>query len=847
MESFTNSGNLTSTSGQMPSSTDNPTEEKKYFPYDEFPAQESLMSNLYTNLLDENKKVLLMESPTGTGKTLMLFSTLMRYLAQRPKETPLEQAMHKSSDIPKKKGGKYIVTQDFLRGGKIPEEPKDFQIFFCTRTHSQINQLIEEAKRIQKFYQEKYNEMFPFNFSFALSRKQLCINTEYDHLSISALNNKCRDLNSNTDVKKRCKYHDKTMEEIYAKDCRLLIKTVEDFKSLATRLERCPFYASRINLNYTDFVFLTYNFILNKSIRKSVGLNLNNSFIIFDEAHNIIESTLQNLSTQINFDFVLSFYIGLCFYHKKFLLMISKEHEEQLRTLIKFTIELMKFFFKKDYSTISSFTTLNDTQNSNMKNPSQTKENIIYLSDFTIDNNMTDFDLFKLVDFIDEFELGDKIRFTLSNISSNTHQVLSNLKKDKKKINQSSISEEDKKILFSFLEEDFDSEIEDLKKEIESITSFFKYKNLNEANDIINKMTLFIKGIANTDENGVLIYKPTTKEINFQMFNPEREFTSLLKEASKLIFIGGTMRPFEDFQSLFKNQLSENQMFIYEGDHVISSGQIHPYIINKNIFLENSMLGVNAPELSLTYKNIKANEANNILCILNYIKNYYDTLEKANLQCGIAAFFPSYDLLNTVISYNKKNKILKEDSLFYEVSSNSKGKNEPNKSDDNLVNESEEVFEKYSKNIKIKKKLSIILAVMRGKLSEGINFSGDLARVLIIFGLPFLNVNSIDLKMKMQYYDDLKKQGKSLISGNDYYLNSCMKNVNQTIGRCIRNYKDYSILILADSRYETENIMTKLPKWVLKENITKVQSKREFEYHLTEIKTYLNKMKEKEE
>lgn len=41
-------------------------------------------------------------------------------------------------------------------------------------------------------------------------------------------------------------------------------------------------------------------------------------------------------------------------------------------------------------------------------------------------------------------------------------------------------------------------------------------------------------------------------------------------------------------------------------------------------------------------------------------------------------------------------------------------------------------------------------------MSEGINFADELARAVIVLGLPYPNIFSPELKEKMTYYDEQK-------------------------------------------------------------------------------------------
>ncbi len=69
----------------------------------------------------------------------------------------------------------------------------------------------------------------------------------------------------------------------------------------------------------------------------------------------------------------------------------------------------------------------------------------------------------------------------------------------------------------------------------------------------------------------------------------------------------------------------------------------------------------------------------------------------------------------------------------------------------------------------------------------------------MVFGLPYPNSQSVEIKEKKAYFDRLCQLDSSYgFTGNDYYENLCMKTLNQSIGRAIRHVNDYATIMLVD-------------------------------------------------
>uniref|UniRef100_A0A8C6SWZ8 DNA 5'-3' helicase n=1 Tax=Neogobius melanostomus TaxID=47308 RepID=A0A8C6SWZ8_9GOBI len=110
---------------------------------------------------------------------------------------------------------------------------------------------------------------------------------------------------------------------------------------------------------------------------------------------------------------------------------------------------------------------------------------------------------------------------------------------------------------------------------------------------------------------------------------------------------------------------------------------------------------------------------------------------------------------------------------------------------------------------------ALLIAVCRGKVSEGLDFTDDNARAVVTIGIPFPNFKDLQVELKMAYNNQHSKT-RGLLSGRDWYHIQAFRALNQALGRCIRHKNDWGALVLVDDRYRNNpnKYITGLSKWV---------------------------------
>ncbi|CAF4234563.1 unnamed protein product [Rotaria sp. Silwood2] len=224
------------------------------FPFEAYQCQLDYMKAVVECLIKGQNGIL--ESPTGTGKTLSLLCASLAWLEQNK--------IHNSDSN---------------------EAP--IQIIYASRTHSQLAQVVKEFKSTD------YNRM---KITVLGSRDQLCIHPEVKSLENSSDKiSVCREKVH----RKTCLFY-RNFEISKPDIVKLPAMDIEDLVKAGTQRKFCPYFAARELKEKADIIFMPYNYLLDAKARRIHKINVRKCVIIFDEAHNIEQQCEDAASVMIS-------------------------------------------------------------------------------------------------------------------------------------------------------------------------------------------------------------------------------------------------------------------------------------------------------------------------------------------------------------------------------------------------------------------------------------------------------------------------------------------------------------------------------------------------------------------
>ncbi|KAG0721054.1 Fanconi anemia group J [Chionoecetes opilio] len=310
--------------------------------------------------------------------------------------------------------------------------------------------------------------------------------------------------------------------------------------------------------------------------------------------------------------------------------------------------------------------------------------------------------------------------------------------------------------------------------------------------------------------------------INFWCLNPAVAFSPISAVTHSIILTSGTLSPMSSFQS----ELGVAFKIHLEANHVIDKNQI---------FVGTVGQGPSGKPLLATYQHTSSWEFQDELGEL--VLNVCHTVPG-----GILCFLPSYAMLNKLLERWQNT------GVWHEIGKVKEAMTEQKKGEDferDMVH-----FYATIKNTQMEGAGVVggvfFMAVFRGKVSEGLDFTDDNARAVISVGIPYPNVKNIQVDLKKKYNDSFQRSRK-LLSGKEWYDIQAYRALNQALGRCIRHRYDWGALILVDMRFQRGssaggqqyNYYTRgLSKWVR----NKVIHHRNFSTATKSLKEFVDNM-----
>ncbi len=313
--------------------------------------------------------------------------------------------------------------------------------------------------------------------------------------------------------------------------------------------------------------------------------------------------------------------------------------------------------------------------------------------------------------------------------------------------------------------------------------------------------------LMNPSQEGRFFFSRQDQEISvrYTLLDPREHFRDIVEDARAVILAGGTMSPMSDYADYLFSYLPTERLETFSFGHVIPS---------QNLLAEVVASDVSGIDFNFSFENRRSEKMISELgeLVLRVCRVVPD---------GVVAFFPSYDYLSQVLSIWKQlragTSIVASIEGVKTVFEESKGGN----------TSTEDLLRDYVQAIDAGKG-ALLLSVVGGKLSEGINFSDRLGRAVFAIGLPFPNIQGAEWKARIEHvekssYSKLSAttalsasacKQQSQAAGRDFYENACMRAVNQCIGRAIRHQNDYAAILLVDKRYSSPRIHKKLPAWI---------------------------------
>nr|XP_021528107.1 regulator of telomere elongation helicase 1 [Aotus nancymaae] len=244
------------------------------FPFEPYKCQQEYMAKVLECLQKKVNGIL--ESPTGTGKTLCLLCTTLAWREHLRDTISARKVAERlqGERFPDRALSSWGIAAAAADGDPIACYTDIPKIIYASRTHSQLTQVINELR----------NTSYRPKVCVLGSREQLCIHPEVkkqesNHMQIHLCRKKV--------ASRSCHFYNNVEEKSLEQELASPILDIEDLVKSGSRHRVCPYYLSRNLKQQADIIFMPYNYLLDAKSRRAHSVDLKGTVVIFDEAHNV--------------------------------------------------------------------------------------------------------------------------------------------------------------------------------------------------------------------------------------------------------------------------------------------------------------------------------------------------------------------------------------------------------------------------------------------------------------------------------------------------------------------------------------------------------------------------------
>jgi DNA excision repair protein ERCC-2 len=629
--------------------------------------------------------------------------------------------------------GKTISLLSLIVAYILQYPDKLVKLIYCSRTVQEIEKTVGELKRLIDFYKKQTNNPDLKFLGLSLSsRKNLCIHPEAAKFNLTKeVDTKCMNMTASFMREKAktdktislCSYYEKFDLEGRDQLIPWGVYNLDDLKEIGHKKNWCPYFLARYTIQHANVIIYSYHYLLDPKIAEIVSKDLpKQSVVVFDEAHNIDNVCIDSMSLSIN----------------KRLLTKCGENLESLSNQIKKLKETDEERLKNEYKRLVD----------GLKEAQKARETDLSLAnpilpqdvlDEAVPGNIRKAEHFII--FMKRFLEYVKTRLRVAHkVQESPPSFLKDL--------SSKVCIERKPLRFCF------ERLRSLLKSLE-LVDMSTYSSLILLANFATMVSTYMQGftiIIEVPDDG----RPITSSTNsvspvlyFACLDASIAIKPVFDRFNSVIITSGTLSPLEMYAKILDFRAANTVSL----PMTLARPMICPMIVGR---------GNDQVSISSRYET-----RDDIAVVRNYGLLVVEM--SSIVPDGVVCFFTSYSYMESIVSnwyvQGIIEQILKYKLLFIETQD---------------AIETSLALHNYHKACE-NGRGAVLLAVARGKVSEGIDFDNHLGRCIIMIGIPYVYTLSSILRARLDFLREMYD-----IKENDFLTFDAMRHAAQCVGRALR-------------------------------------------------------------